>query len=459
MPSKVMDEPNEKQKIFLKADNRFIAYGGSRGGGKSWAVRQKAKLLSLNYAGIRILLLRKTFPELKENHILPLIADLQGMATYKDSEKVFTFPNKSRLKLGYCDTDVDVNQYQGQEYDVIFMDEATHFTEYQFNTLTACLRGVNEYPKRFYITCNPGGVGHGWVKRLFIDREYKDTEKPGDYLFVAARVYDNKALMEKDRDYVKMLENLPDGLRKAWLDGDWDIFEGQYFPEFRRDIHVVEPFDIPSHWKWYFTMDYGGDMAAFYWIAVDEQLNAYVVKEFCQGRDNDKEPLIASEAASVIKAWSNYPISTYLAPHDMWNTDVKSGKCIADIFAEHGIYLTKTNKDRVAGWLAVKEYLKPFKDVDGMAKAKLRIFSNCTQLIKHLPALQYDPKKPSDVAIQPHDITHSPDALRGFCVYWTGGASAPKAKKGRYTADMIEDYENGNEAIQQIMRERYGEPY
>ncbi len=185
-----------KQKAFFLADTRFIAYGGARGGGKSWAVRQKAALMALRYPGIRILILRRTFPELRENHILPLLAQLQGVAAYKETDKAFTFPKGSRIRFGYCDREADVLQYQGQEYDVIFMDEATHFTEFQFTTLTACLRGANDFPKRFYLTCNPGGVGHHWVKRLFVDRNYKNSENPEDYTFIQARVYDNKQLMD-----------------------------------------------------------------------------------------------------------------------------------------------------------------------------------------------------------------------------------------------------------------------
>ncbi|MEG0878914.1 MAG: hypothetical protein RSF00_09615, partial [Oscillospiraceae bacterium] len=122
MPTHYIDKPNEKQRQFLIAQTRFVAYGGARGGGKSWAVRQKAMLLAAQFAGIRMLLLRRTFPELRENHILPLQKSLGGLATYKDSEKAFTFINGSRLKFGYCDGEDDVLQYQGQEYDVIFLD-------------------------------------------------------------------------------------------------------------------------------------------------------------------------------------------------------------------------------------------------------------------------------------------------------------------------------------------------
>ena len=267
MPAKIeLEPPNPKQKEFFLAKNRFIAYGGARGGGKSWALRRKILLLAVNYPGIRILLLRRTFPELRENHILPLQRELKGIAVYKDSDKSFRFLTGSRLVLGYCAGDMDVNQYQGQEYDIICMDEATHFTEYQFSTLTACLRGANNFPKRFYLTCNPGGIGHNWVKRLFVDRQYKTGENPEDYTFIPAKVYDNAVLLNNDPGYVQMLQNLPDRIRQAWLDGNWDIFVGQYFSMWDKELHVVAPFVLPAYWRRYVSLAFGLDMSVSFFF-------------------------------------------------------------------------------------------------------------------------------------------------------------------------------------------------
>lgn len=424
-----LDKPYPKQIDFFKATSKYIAYGGARGGGKSWAARTKAVLLALNYMGIQILLLRRTLKELRENHTIPLQKLLKDIAQYKEQSKEFIFPNGSRIVLGYCSAESDVLQYQGQAYDAIFMEEATQFTEFQFTTLTESNRSSGlckeKFNPRMYFTMNPGGIGHQWVKRLFIDRDYRNKERPEDYTFIKSLVYENKFLMENSPDYVRTLENLPEDRRKAMLYGDWDIFDGQYFGEFNRKIHVCEPFPIPSHWRWYFTMDYGFDMAAFYLIAVDEQMRGYVVQEFCQGKDNGKDPLIISDAAEKVKEMTaGKKISAYLAPPDLWNRRQETGKSVADIFAERGIYLSKTSNDRVDGWMAVKEWLKPFNDVDGRRVAKLQIFANCTNLIKCIPALQYSDKNPSDVATEPHDITHSPDAIRGFCVYWTSPARA-----------------------------------
>lgn len=410
--------PNEKQRLFFKAQSAFVAYGGARGGGKSWAVRVKALLMAINYAGIKILILRRTYPELWENHILPLMGMIGEAAVYRDKEKAFNFGNGSRIKFGYMASEKDVLQYQGQEYDVLFMDEATHFTEFQFSILTACIRGANSFPKRVYLTCNPGGVGHGWVKRLFIDRDYKNEEKAEDYVFIQATVYDNKALMEKDPGYVRMLENLPDEtLRRAWLEGDWTVFAGQYFTEFRNEVHTCAPFEIPSHWRRYFAMDYGLDMFAGYWIAVNEEGRAFVYREVC------REGLLISEMVETIKANTHEEIYAYLAPPDMWNRRQDSGKSVADIALEQGILFEKASNDRVSGWLNVKEWLR-VQETEAGPVAGLCIFRNCRELIKNLPLMQYDQKNPSDCAKEPHEVTHSPDALR----YFIAGRPSPAAK-------------------------------
>ncbi len=415
---KVMETPNEKQKLFFLARTRFVAYGGSRGGGKSWAVRQKATLLCARFAGIKALILRRSFPELRENHILPLMTGLKGVAQYREADKAFTFPNGSRLKFGYCDSESDVLQYQGQEYDVIFIDEATQFTEFQYNTLTACLRGSNDFPKRMYLTCNPGGVGHEWVKRLFIDKQYRATENPIDYTFIRARVYDNKALIGKDTGYIRMLENLPNDLRRAWLEGDWNVFAGQYFKEFRPDIHVMRPYPIPVDWRRYFVMDYGLDMLAGYWIAIDHNARAYVYKEIY------KSNLIISEAAEEIKAMTVEVIYAYIAPPDLWNRRQETGESAAELFTKHGVPIVKADNDRIQGWYALKEWLRPTEDDQGHTIANLRIFDNCENLIRCIPSLQYDPKNTEDCAKEPHELTHAPDAIR----YFVAGRPAPHRK-------------------------------
>jgi phage terminase large subunit len=430
----VLDKPYPKQIEFFKATNKYIAYGGARGGGKSWSARTKAVLLALNYPGIQILLLRRGLTELRENHVIPLRKLLKTdsptkIAQYKEQSKEFIFPNASRIVLGYCANEGDVLQYQGQAYDVIFLEEATQFTEFQFQTLTESNRssGLCKTPfkPRMYFTCNPGGVGHMWFKRLFIDKEYRNSEKEEDYIFIQSLVYENKYLMDNDPDYVRALENLPEDRRKAMLYGDWNVFEGQYFGEFRNDIHVIDQFKIPSHWKRYISMDYGLDMLAVLWYARDTEGNAYVYKEI-------HEPnLIISEAAKKIKQINNGDKYEYIyAPRDLWNRRQETGKSVADIFYENGLQLTKTSVDRVDGWLATKEWLKVIDTRDletgePVKTSRLKIFRNCNNLIKNLPQVQIDEKNPNDVATEPHEPTHICDALRYFCVNFTYSSVNP----------------------------------
>lgn len=423
--------PNPKQMEFFQSRVRFTAYGGARSGGKSWSVRVKAFLMAVNYSGIRILILRRTFPELRENHIRLLRALSQPVATYKESDKTLTFVNGSVIIFGYCASEGDLGQYQGQEYDVIFMDEATQFTEFQFLALNACLRGVNDFPKRFYLTCNPGGVGHAWVKRLFVDRDFHTGEDPEDYVFIQARYTDNLAMMKADPHYGDYLNTLPPGVREAWRDGNWDVFAGQYFTEWDRGIHVCAPFEIPTWWRWYVSMDYGLDMLAAYLIAVDDHGGAYVTGEVYEGKDlgEGAQGLNIHAAAERVKALgAGRQITAYLAPPDLWARQRESGKTTADLFAQHGVYLTKASADRVAGWLAVKEALRPIPDGEGGLTAKLRIFPRCVNLIRTLPMLQYDDKKPSDTSREPHELTHAPDAIRYFCQSWTLRGEEPEER-------------------------------
>ncbi len=448
----ILGRPQPKQKEFMMAHTKYVAFGGARGGGKSWAVREKAKRLAMKWAGIKMLIIRKTYTDLRENHILPLQMEIPpDIAVYKETDKSFVFCNGSRIKCSYFASDDDALQYQGQEFDVIFLEEATQFKEMVFNVLKACLRGANDFPKRIYLTCNPDGVGFHWVKRLFVSRDFLPKENPDDYMFIQSLVDDNRVLSEKNPDYVAQLDSLPDDMRQRWRYGSWDVVMGQYFTEFRRDLHVCEPFPISEDWRRYISIDYGLDMLAAYWIAVDNGNRCYVYKEYCS------PDLPIHAAAQMILELTEKDESIYavLAPPDLWNRSQETGKSKALLFEEAGLSLTKSNNDREAGWLSIKELLA-IRDAEG---SRMKIFSNCVTLIKHLPELQRDEKRPSDVANEPHEITHSPDALRYFAIYWVSpnGEAAPRRVK--YRRDHLEDYLNaGSEEIRKMLIKRYGGP-
>lgn len=398
--------PNPKQAAFFLSTARHTAYGGARGGGKSWAMRRKFVLLGLRYPGLQLLLLRRTLPELTENHLRPLLKELHGIAQYNQSQRSFLFPNGSRIRLGYCELERDVYQYQGQEYDVVGLEEATHFSESQMQYLTTCNRSVRkDFSPRMYYTCNPGGIGHQWVKRLFIDRQYREGEDPEEYAFIPARLSDNPVLMEGDPGYRKSLLALPEHLRRAYLDGDWDVLQGQYFPEFRRDIHVVEPRELPSHWRRFRAMDWGyHDPCCVLWFAVSPEGRVVVYRELYV-----RETLSSDIAEKVRILSRGEKIAYTVASPDAWQQrglGGRQGECIAEVFQKNGVPLLAADNRRLSGWQRVREALK----VEEGELPQLTIFSTCNNLIRTLPQLTYDERDCEDVSSRCED--HAPEALR-----------------------------------------------
>lgn len=401
--------PFPPQEAFFRATARRIAYGGARGGGKSFAMRAKLVLLALRYPGIQILLLRRTFPELRENHINPLRRWLYGIATFKESTKEFVFPSGSRIKLGYLAEEADALQYQGQAYEVVGMEEATQFTESQYYAMTECCRlhGLlrESFVPRMYFTCNPGGVGHAWVKRLFVDRDYRQGERAEDYVFIPSTVYDNRYLLKENPEYVRTLENLPPLRRKAMLDGDWDAFEGQYFTEFDRRRHEIAPFSIPEYWHRFAALDYGLDMTACLWLAYPPDRSRLVVyREFYQS------DLVLSQAAKKIRELTGEENLRYVvASPDLAGRRQDGGKSGFDILRLGGVKgLCSADNARISGWRRVREFLR----AEGQEGAFLGMFPQCQNLIRTLPRLTFDPQKTEDVSLTPHELTHAPDALR-----------------------------------------------
>ena len=451
MPEVNLGTPNEKQKLFLLAKSKYVGFGGSRGGGKSWAVRVKAILLCLKHPGIKVMIIRKTYPELQENHIIPICQILNcyapnkadRVATYNDSKKHITFPNGSRILFRYCDNEKDAERFQGTEVDVLFIDEATHQSEEKMKKLTACVRGVNDFPKRIFCTCNPGSEGHAWVKRLFIDRAFKDNERPEEYEFIQSRVTDNFALMDADPDYVRQLEALPPKLRAAWLDGDWNIFSGQFFEEFRetpdltkcheagiteeeakesgRWTHVIKPFDLNAHdkrgWTIYRSYDFGyAKPFSCAWWAIDYDGTLYRIMELygCTSTPNegvkwtpDKQ---FEEIAKVEREhpWLKGKQIHGVADPAIW--DASRGDSIADTAIKYGVYFTPGDHERIAGWMQCHYRLQ----FDANGYARMYVFENCKGFIRTIPLMMYDEHKVEDLDTSMED--HIADEWRYMCM-------------------------------------------
>lgn len=410
-----------RQKVFVKADAFEVLYGGAAGGGKSHGQVLDAMIYALKYPKSKQIIFRRTYRELEMSLIRTALENYpRNLYTYNSSSHSIKWVNGSIIDFGYCDTINDVLQYQSAEFDVIRFDELTHFTEDVYVYMISRCRGANGYPKQIKSSTNPGSRGHTWVKARFIDIGAPDTVHKVDgntRVFLPAKVQDNKALCESDPDYIKRLDMLSEKDRKALRDGCWDITDGMYFAEFNRAIHTCKPFELPSTWRRYRAFDYGLDMLACYWIAINEQGRAFVYKELYQSN------LIVSDAAQRIKDMTTEDVYATLAPPDLWNRHSDTGRSTAEIFHQNGVTLRRANNDRIQGWLNVKEWLRPHTDEQGRPCADLCIFDTCTNLIRTLPSLACDPKNPNDTARDPHELTHAPDALR----YFIAGRPAPSA--------------------------------
>ena len=407
----------KKQGAFIRVKEGEVLFGGAAGGGKSYGQLIDALIFALKYPQSKQLILRRTYPEL-EKSIIRTSLELypRDLAVYKSQGRMWKFSNGSVIEFGNCENDKDVYRYQSAEYDVLRFDELTHFTEAIYIYLISRVRGTNGYPKQIKSSTNPGGVGHQWVKERFIDpvppMAVNKTEA-GTRIFIPSKVDDNVFLMKNDPEYKERLKNLSENDQKALLYGDWNLDEGAYFNEFDINKHVVKPYVLDENNRLYMSLDYGLDMLACYWYSVDHEGYVTVYRELYESN------LIIDDAARAIKnamvQGELSKITCIFAPKDLWNRRQETGKSVSDRFADLGLYLDKVSNGREAGWYEVKRYLRPQTDVFGDTRPKLQIFNTCRNLIRTLPAVRHDEKKPNDIAKEPHELTHAPDALRYFC--------------------------------------------
>lgn len=436
--------PQPKQILFMTDTHKVVCFGGARGGGKSFAVDEKAIIACSTWAGLKATIIRRTYPELKDNHIEPLKKMLHvglqdAVAKYNNTDKDLRFVNGSVIRLRSCDTEQALDKIQGQETDLLFIDEAGNFPEEWIKKMYACVRGTNGFPKRIYLTCNPSGIGMGYIKRVFIDRRFEDGEDPEDYTFIQSLVTDNLALMQANPDYVKQLQALPPKLREAWLNGRWDVFEGMFFEELRltpdiqmcadagltpeealrerRFTHVIEPFDIPQSWNIERSYDFGfGKPFSVGWWAIDHDGRAYRILELygCTKVPNEGLKWSPSQQMSRIAEienthpWLKGKNIRGVADPAIW--EGSHGISIAEVADQHRVYFEKGVNDRIAGWMQVRERLK----FNELGFPMMYAFNNCQAFIRTMPLMMFDDHKPEDLDTDLED--HCPDDVRYFCM-------------------------------------------
>jgi len=410
-----------KQGLFIQCTADEVLWGGAASGGKTFGQAIDALIYADKYHGSKQLILRETFPEL-ERSLIMLTLELYppDQMQYNSAVHKWYHQNGSIIEFGYLENDTDVQRYQSAEYDVIRIDEASHFSEYRITYMKSRIRGVNGFPKQLKMTTNPGGIGHKFLKKRFrinietpgeIFKVFVGTDKYGKdrydtRCFIPARIYDNNFIMDNNPDYINNLLQLPEKERKALLDGDWDIYEDQAFPEFDYNTHVCKPFKIPDHWKRWRSVDNGyDDPFCWLWAAVSEQGIVYVYKEFTREKGDKSTQIRYSEQAEKVVEKSKHidangiereeKFAFTVAGHDAWASHVRDeqGKTLIDYYQDGGLFgFIKAVTDRRLGKATVHEYLAPYKDGNtGKMTARLQIFDTCKALIEKLPEMLKDP--------------------------------------------------------------------
>ena len=416
----IIFKPNDgPQTQFLAASEREVFYGGARGGGKSYAMLIDP-LRYCDKAHHRALLIRRSMPELRDmiNHSQRLYSQAYPGAKWREQEKEWRFPSGARIEFGYAENLTDVLRYQGQSYTWIGIDELPQYpTPEIYNFLRSSLRSVDpDIPVYMRATGNPGNVGSLWVKEMFVDPSepnksfdvHIDTvagRKSITRRFIPAKLQDNPYLMQTD-DYMIMLSSLPEVQRKQFLEGDWSAFENSAFPEFDITTHVVQPFDIPRNWLRFRTCDWGYSSAAcVLWIAVDYDNNFWVYREHYTQR-------VTADvfARQVMEKEHNEYVRYGILDSSTWARRGDAGPSIAETMIKEGCKWRPSDRSprsRVAGKLELHKLLTKDQDT---GQPKLKIFSNCTNLVRTMPMLPVDKNNPEDVDTHAED--HAYDALR-----------------------------------------------
>jgi len=429
----VVFKPNVgPQTSFLAAAEREVLYGGSAGGGKSYAMLADP-LRYMYHPQFSGLLLRHTTEELREliwksQEIYPKI--IPGIK-WSERRMQWEAPSGAKLWMSFLDRDEDVMRYQGLSFSWVGFDELTQWkTPFAWNYMRSRLRtGASDLPVYMRATTNPGGPGHAWVKKMFIDPApfgeafYATDIETGDTMvypkghsregqplfkrrFIPARLYDNPALAASG-DYETMLLSLPENQRKQLLEGSWDVAEGAAFSEFNRDIHVVDPYNIPNNWTKFRACDYGyGSFSCVLWFAVAPDESIVVYRELYVTK-----VLAEDLAAMVLNLEQNESIRYGVLDSSTWHKRGDTGPSIAERMIMRGCRWRPADRSagsRVAGKNEVHRRLQ----VDTFTeKPRMTIFSSCTQLIADLPTIPLDKTNPEDVDTKVKN-DHSYDALR-----------------------------------------------
>lgn len=397
--------PQPKQLLFHAAARRAdfmpfaidIGYGGARGGAKTHTIFAQVALDDCQrFPGLKVLFLRKVSKAANEAvedlraRILPHTAH-----RYKEQKQTIIFPNGSRIIIGHFQYEKDIDNYLGLEYDIIVIEEATQLSQSKIDKIKTCNRSSKPgfRPRRYYST-NPGGVGHTWFKRTFVEPYRAGTEKLTK--FIPATVRDNKYV---NPEYIRELEALTGWLRRAWLDGDWDVFAGQFFTNFNYDTHTIDPGELPKEipdtWTAWGSLDYGFTHNTVSHAFAEFDGEIFVIDEHYGNKKG-----VPFHAEKIKQMFKRHGIEIYNLTNFVAGTDVfaqrgdSRGETISDQYEREGVRLHRANTDRISG---AAKLLELFGDSEESVKPKIKISRSCGLLIEQIPAMQHNPNNPEDV--------------------------------------------------------------
>ena len=427
----------EAEQLSHKVDE--LLYGGAAGGGKSEWLLWHVLHLSLEHPGHKSLVLRANFPELQRTLIRNSIArfatlPVKQRPTWRAAAKEWKFPNGSLIDFGHCETDDDVRKYLSAEYECIAFDELTEFTDYQYSMLRTRLRTTQTQRDRgirpHVIACsNPGQRGHAWVKETFVDphpngygHHTLTTETAGITAtrtigYCRATVHDNPHI---DPGYINNLATGPEHLRRLYLEGDWNSFEGRYFPDYKPTIQTPtgeqpwhyhpQPFHPPEHWPRWRGIDYGY-VAPYCCLWTTRDPHTGITHIY---REDYTTGCTAEEQTRRINQQTRHPNGT--PEHIMWTSLDPScwrregtGTNIATTYMQHGIPVRKADNRRTDGWNTLHEHLQTTIQTQHGPQPALQLH-NTPNLHTELQNAQHAPNTPED--LNTHQPDHALDALR-----------------------------------------------
>lgn len=406
-------KPHPKQEQALRRTEFEVLFGGARGPGKTdagivWLQK------TVHHPRFRGLVIRKNADDLHD-----WIDRARGMYSGHHAEVVgkpveIRFTSGAKIRTGHLKDDNAYEKYQGHEYQRMLIEELTQIPDEEryLKLISSCRSTVDGIDPRVFLTTNPGGLGHQWVKRRFVDvapprTPYTDPITGRSRVFIPGKIEDNPTLMEKDPGYIAFLEGLPTELKKAWKDGSWDVFVGMFFSEFDRNIHVYEPKDIRLEptWPRFRSIDWGyASPLASYWHAVGPDQHVYTYREYYGTEKLDvdaaREITSLSQGETIRYTVGDPQSFPVRIPH------YKFGQMQSvprhEVWAEQGIPVIMGDSARIPGWSRMREYLR-VRDDQGRKSSWWHISSACTNLIRELTSAVYDKRNIEDISGESSD--------------------------------------------------------